>query len=93
MSRSMVWKVWRGFSFFGDCESYYGDRESGWTAFDAAEAGEFPECCTWCYQHVNFTAIVPASTEYHKAVQALTDESVSDETPHFTSLTVTRDPA
>ena len=36
---SMVWKVWCGISYFGDCESYHGDRESGWTAFDAAEAG------------------------------------------------------
>ena len=35
-------EVWRGFSHYGNCET-------GLTAFDAAEAGQFPECCTKFY--------------------------------------------
>ena len=38
-------------------------------------------------------SVVPASAESWIAVQALTDESVSDEAPYFTGLTVTREPA
>ena len=34
----------------------------------------------------NFASVVPASTEYWIAVQALTDESISEETPHFTQI-------
>ena len=33
------------------------------------------------------------SREYWIEVQILTDESISEETPYFTDLTVTRDPA
>ena len=36
MSSSTVWKVWRGFSYHGNCESEC-------TAFDAVEPGQFPE--------------------------------------------------
>uniref|UniRef100_A0A7S1AY12 Apple domain-containing protein n=1 Tax=Noctiluca scintillans TaxID=2966 RepID=A0A7S1AY12_NOCSC len=79
-------EVWRGFSYYGNCES-------GWTAFDAAEAEQFSECCTKCYQDISFTSVVPASGEYWIAVQALTDESVSDEAVYFTGLTVAKDPA
>ena len=79
-------EVWRGFSYFGGCESRR-------TAFDAAEARWVPECCTKCYQDNSFTSVVPASAEYWIAVQVLTDESVSVETPYCTDLTVTKDPA
>ena len=45
------------------------------------------------YHDNSFTSVVPTSTEYWVAVQALTDDSVSAETPYFTDLTVTKDPA
>ena len=84
LSWSMVWKVWRGFSYYGTCESE-------WAAVDAAEAGQFPECCTRCYQDYNFRRA--SKHRVRIAVQTLIDESVSDETPNFTDLTVTKDPA
>ena len=40
-----------------------------------------------------FTSVVPASTEYWIAVQTVADEPISEETPYFTDLTFTRDPA
>ena len=51
------------------------------------------ESCTKCYQDNSFTAVVPATSEHWIAVQTLTDESISEETPCFTDLTVTGDPA
>ena len=69
----MAWKVWRGFSYNGNCESE-------WTAFDAAETG-VPECRTKCCRDNSFTSVVPASTEYWIAVQTFTDESISEEMP------------
>ena len=66
--------------------SYYSNCESRQTAFDAAETGKFPECCTKRCRDNSFTSVVPASTEYWIAVQSLTDESISEEMPHFTQI-------
>ena len=87
MSSSTVWKVWCGFSCCGNCEP---ER----TAFDAVEPGQLPERVA---QSVIKTTVSLPSCQHTQSTRwqcrrSLT-KSISEETPYFTGLTVTRNPA
>ena len=94
MSSSTVWKVWGGFSYRGNCESYHGNRETEWTAFDGVEPGHLPErvARSVVKTTVSLPSCQQAQSTSWQCRRSLT-KSISEEMPYFTGLTVTRSPA